>query len=360
MPEFVTIDIDRTEPLLDAIASAPRIGIDTEFMREKTFFAQLCLIQVALGERIHCIDPLAGEPPAGFWPALLEPTWVLHAGRQDLEVVYQAAGRLPGTVFDTQIAAALLGYPPQSGYAGLVADLFEVTLDKSHTRTDWSRRPLSTAAFHYAAEDVEHLLPAREVLCERLERRGRLEWARQDAKELLDPALYRSDVDNAVERLKGARHLRGRARRAAVGLARWRERAAEKFDKPRQWILRDALLLELAVADPTSRRDLAGIAGMPPATARRLGGELLDILKEARESTDDYEPPARPDEEQKALLKAMQQEVAGRAAELGISAEIIAPRKELSAALTGDRDVRVFRGWRRELVGDDLLHMLGD
>jgi hypothetical protein len=217
---------------------------------------------------------------------------------------------------------------------------------------------LPAAALDYAAEDVEHLLPACRVLSERLEARGRLAWATEDSARLLDPALYRSDADNAVERVKGARSLRGRARRAAVGLASWRERTAEQSDRPRQWILRDAVLLEIATADPASRAALAEIAGLPAATARRAGDELLGILHGARASRDDYEPPARPDEAEKALMKAMQQKVAKHAVELDIAAEVLAPRKDLSAALAGKRDVRVFSGWRRQVIGDELLQML--
>lgn len=358
MPEFTCLTIDDTDTLRDRLSAAARTGIDTEFMREKTYFPQLCLIQVAIETRLYCIDPLVSASPDAFWTSLLAPAWVLHSGRQDLEVVYQSAGRLPDSVFDTQVAAALLGYPPQTGYANLVAELFDVQLAKSQTRADWTHRPLSEAALAYAAEDVEHLLPARNVLSERLEDLGRLDWAIEDSADLLDTALYRVDIDGAVDRVKGARNMRGQARRAAAGLARWREQKAEASDRPRQWVLRDAVLLEMAAASPRTRQSLTNIAGMPAATARRAGDELLQILADARAASDDYTPPARPDEEQKALMKRLQKQVARCASDLGIAAEVLAPRKELSAALTGDRDTRVFRGWRRRVIGDDLLAML--
>ncbi|HZW59431.1 MAG TPA: HRDC domain-containing protein [Woeseiaceae bacterium] len=201
-------------------------------------------------------------------------------------------------------------------------------------------------------------MPAWQELGERLERRGRLGWAMEDSADLLEPALYRADIDNAVERVKGARNLRGRARRAAVGLARWREQQAETKDRPRQWILRDAVLLQIAGNDPTSRQQLANIPALPESTVRRAADELLDILREARVSTDDYEPPARPGEAEKALLKDMQHAVQRCADELGIAAEVLAPRKDLASALSGARNSRVFRGWRRQLVGEELLRML--
>lgn len=358
MPEFQLIPIDQATTVGERLSQQERIGIDTEFMRESTYFPQLCLIQVAIDEQLVCIDPLDSESPGGFWDALHAPAWVLHSGRQDLEVMSQVAGQLPNRVFDTQIAAALLGYAPQLGYANLVADLFDVQLAKSQTRADWSRRPLSPAALEYAAEDVEHLLPAADALTDRLRAAGRLDWALADCADLLDPALYRVDPQNAVDRIKGALSLSGHARRAAVALADWREQKALATNRPRQWILRDAVLLEIAASAPSSQSDIAAIRDLPASTARRHAGEFLAIIESARTSQDSYRPPGRPDEKQKAAMKAMQKKIASCAKELDIAAEVIAPRRELAAALHGDFTGRVFRGWRRELIGDDLQALL--
>ena len=152
MPEYTLVD--RPGALASALDALDCVAVDTEFMREKTFFSQLCLVQVAAGEHIYCVDPLTDEDLSGLWSSLLATGWVLHSGRQDIEVVYQTAGKMPVSVFDTQIAAGLLGYPPQMGYANLVKELFEVNIDKTHTRADWSRRPLPDAYLHYAAEVV--------------------------------------------------------------------------------------------------------------------------------------------------------------------------------------------------------------
>ena len=362
MPDYQLVDLTANDSSIHKVATESRIGVDTEFMRERTFFAELCLLQISTQSRIYCADPLGpaggGKPSPEFWNSILKPQWVLHSGRQDLEVIYQAADRLPDNVFDTQVAAALLGFQPQIGYAGLVRELFDVELAKSHTRADWSKRPLSPALLSYAAEDVKFLLPARDALMERLDKAGRLEWALQDSADLLDPGLYYPQPNDAIHRLKGARNLRGRARSAATGLAVWREREALERNRPRQWILRDPVLLDIAVKAPTTKSALAAIDGLPDKTIRRAGDSLLEIVGQASEDDGGYQPPSRPDEAQKAALKKMQQYVASVADGLGLAAELIAPRKELSAAMQGERNLRVFSGWRQDLVGGELLGLL--
>lgn len=344
--------------LRDALQHSDHVGVDTEFMRESTYFAQLCLVQVATRDHIICVDPLAEGDFSAAWQALLGCNWVLHSGRQDIEVVYQATGQMPASVFDTQVAMGLLGAAPQLGYAALVQELFNRELPKSHTRADWSKRPLSDAMLHYAAEDVEYLLGAYDLLGERLEALGRADWAREDSMLLLERSLYDVDADSAVQRLKGAGKLSGRARRAAVALATWREQQALKSNRPRRWILKDAVLLELAQKDARNERELAAINDMPASTARRSARDLLGLLEAARNGSDSYVPPALPDAEQKALLKDLQKLVAATAAELDVAAEVVAPRKELVAAIGGDRRCRVFSGWRRQLIGEQLLDKL--
>lgn len=358
MPQFTFIDLAEPQAAIDALGGASRIGVDTEFMREKTYYAQLCLVQFTSGDGNWCADPLSADDLSAFWDALLAPAWVVHSGRQDLEVVVQSAGRLPSELFDTQVAAALLGYPPQMGYANLVAELFDVELAKAHTRADWSRRPLSPSVLEYAAEDVVYLLPARDKLAERLEAQDRMQWAIEDSRALLDPDLYRIPTGNAVDRLKGARSLRGRARRAAVRLAEWREERAEASNKPRQWILRDAVIMDIATRNPANQQQLADIDNMPAGTARRAGDHLLKLLREAENGSDSYEPPERPDEEQKALLKTLQKRVSAIGRELDIAAEVLAPRRELAAAIAGERELRLFRGWRDALCGAEIRALL--
>jgi len=361
MPHYTYVEQpDRIAPLFDGVDA---VGVDTEFMRERTFFSQLCLVQVAAAGEIYCVDPLGGQDLDAFWAALMTPHWVAHSARQDIEVLYQTARRMPQSLFDTQIAAGLLGFQPQLGYAGLVQELFGVELPKSHTRANWAARPLPAEYLEYAAEDVEYLLPARDRLGEMLDARGRLDWALADSALLLDPALHDIDPTAAIQRLKGARNFRGARRAAAERLAAWREEQALSRNLPRQWIMKDNVLTDIAYRLPATRADLEGIDGVPPKLVQRAGGELLDAVAAARKDGPTTEPqPARrgpPDEQQKTLLKAMHDLVAECAGDLGVAAETIASKKELAAVVVdGNRDSRVFSGWRRELVGERLYAML--
>lgn len=332
-------------------------------MRERTYFAELCLIQISTPSGIVCADPVgerrrSNGPQDSFWDSLMRPEWIVHSARQDIEVIYQLAGKMPASMFDTQIAAAFLGMQPQIGYAGLVKALFGVELDKSHTRADWSKRPLADELLHYAAEDVQFLIPACDELTTRLEDTGRLQWALEDSQDLLEPALYDIDPATAVLRLKAARNLRGRVRAAAEALATWREEEALRTNRPRQWILRDNTLVALAIEKPASKSELSQIDGLAEKTIRRAGRDLLRILADATHDAAGYKPPPRPDEKQKAALKEMQRRVAAVADSVGVAAEVLAPKKELSAAMLGDRSGRIFRGWRKALFGDELLGVL--
>lgn len=357
MPQYQLID--EPDALVPALNSEGLLGVDTEFMRERTYFAQLCLIQVAGPGNIWCVDPLSGQPQDGFWNELLAHEWVVHSARQDIEVIYQTAHAMPSSIFDTQIAAGLLGYPAQIGYAGLLKELFDVEIHKMHTRADWSRRPLRDEFLEYAAEDVEYLLPACELLTVELEKKGRLEWAREDALWLLDPALYDISGDQAIDRVKGARNLRGRKRAAASRLAAWREAEAIKRNRPRQWIMRDNVLLEIAHKLPRSETELAGLQGIPPKLVNRVGKQLLQVVQASAQDEKDYEPPRPPNEGQKALLREMQARVAACAEDLDIAAETVASKRELSSVImSGNRNSRVFGGWRADLIGDDLVSLL--
>ena len=357
MPAFTYVD--QPDRILAAFDSDRVLGADTEFMRERTFYSQLCLVQLATRDGIYCVDALSDAGMDEFWSVLRERSWVLHSARQDIEVIYHTARMMPASIFDTQIAAGLLGITPQIGYAGLVSELFDVELPKSHTRANWAARPISAEHLEYAAEDVEYLLPAYDELTERLDSIGRLDWARSDSAWLLNPALYDVDPKRAIERVRGARNLKGRQRAAAARLAAWREREAADRDRPRQWILRDSVLVEIAGRLPESRRQLSRIPALPPRVVQRSGQKILAAIASSAADDRDYLPPRPPDEEQKSLLKKMQRLVAACAGELGIAAETIASKKELSAVIIGGvRDSRLFDGWRRELVGEELSQLL--
>ena len=351
--------VDHPDSIAEELGTHVHVGVDTEFMREKTFFAELCLVQVATGEKIFCVDPLTSNDSKSFWETLMRDTWVVHSARQDIEVVVQSSERMPERLFDTQIAAGLLGYAPQMGYASLVKELFDVEIDKTHTRANWLARPLPDKVLQYAADDVAWLLPAHELLSERLEQKGRLSWVEEDSAQLLNPQLYEIDPSLAVERMKGARNLRGRRRAAAARLAAWRESEALRANRPRQWIAKDSALLEVATRLPESIEGLNRIDELPAGLIRRAGPTILAEIAASADDARDYRPPAMPNESQKKQLKEMQKFVQKRAEDLGIAAETVASKRDLSAIIIdGGRNSKVLSGWRSEILGDRLLDLV--
>ena len=267
---------------------------------------------------------------------------------------------MPAAIFDTQIAAGLLGYTPQMGYAGLIKELFDVELAKSHTHANWTVRPLPEEYLQYAAEDVEYLLPAHEELSTRLDKLGRVQWAESDSRLLLEAELYDIDPNKAISRLKGARNLQ---RTEALGSnATWRPGVNWRHssrDRPRQWILRDNVLVDIAFRLPGNEKELAQINSIPAKLVQRVGSDIVAAVARSSDDSSDYRPPGPPDEEQKLLLKKMQSIVAECANDLGIAAETIASKKELSSVIIGgNRESRVFNGWRKDLIGDQLASLL--
>ncbi|HKQ14668.1 MAG TPA: HRDC domain-containing protein, partial [Steroidobacteraceae bacterium] len=253
---------------LARLAPGGFVALDTEFMRESTYFPKLCLIQAATSDGCAVLDPLAVQDLEPLWQFLRsrERTKVLHAARQDLEVLTTATpGQpVPGPIFDTQIAAALLGYPAQIGYGSLVAERLGHTLAKGHTRTDWTRRPLTPEQLQYAEDDVRYLVPLYLDLRTALEGAGRLEWLYEETRELEQLDLHRTDPESAWRRLKGLDRLHPQQRATAKLLAQWREAAAIKHDKPRGWILTDDALREIAERLPATLRGLEEVRNVPP------------------------------------------------------------------------------------------------
>jgi ribonuclease D len=347
------------------LQGASRLAIDTEFMRERTYYPQLCLVQVATESDCYLVDPLAGLDLAPLHALLADRSKlkILHAARQDLEVLLLTGGAVPAPDFDTQVAAALLGLPPQCGYADLVARRLGHSIDKGQTRTDWSRRPLTPAQLAYAADDVHHLLQLHAELAAELDARGRGEWLREDCAALEDPALYRTEPADAWRRLKGLGHLGPQEQAAARALARWREERAIASDKPRAWILADEALYALAAQAPASLADLERVAALPPAVIRNRGEELLGLIATARGASDSagtVPAPQRPTPEQTRRIGRLQHEVRAVATDLGVSPEVLAARREVEALVLGAPGSSVLlRGWRRAVVGERLLALLG-
>jgi ribonuclease D len=359
-PALIATD-DGLREFCASARGAAFLALDTEFVRVRTYYPELCLIQVATPERLACIDTLAGASLEPLLDLLHDPVAqkVMHAARQDLELFYLLDQRLPGPLFDTQIAAALLGYDEQIGYGKLVESLLGIRLDKAHTRTDWSERPLSREQLAYAAEDVSHLVTLRDWMSARLDANGRLGWALEDSAALLDPDLYRIVPEDMWERIKGWASLREPAQLVALGrLAAWREREAMSRNRPRQWILRDAVLLQMARTLPASRTRLAQIPDLPRAVVDRYGQVLLELIAESRDAREEH-MRAQPEPMDPARVDALAAVVRERAARHGLSPSVLAPRRELTGLLRGERDLAVLRGWRAELIGRELLALTG-
>ena len=222
------------------LSGADWFALDTEFLREKTYYPKLCLLQVATPDSVACIDPLALDTLDPILDLVFDPgiTKVMHSARQDMEIFYHLRGAAPGPVFDTQVAALLLGYPDQIGYGNLVSEVLNVRLEKLHTRADWSIRPLTQDQVSYAADDVIYLVDVYLNLRNRLVERGRLEWLDEDFARLSSDALYSNPPEDAWLRVKGGNRLKGAALAVLQALAGWRETLAQQRDRPRGWILR--------------------------------------------------------------------------------------------------------------------------
>ncbi len=354
-PLLIALQAD-LDALVARLEPATLIALDTEFVRESTYYARLCLLQIGTDDLLACVDPLNGLDLGALWERLLAPgtTLLMHSARQDLELVLAHAGRLPAALLDTQVAAGLLGHPPQVGYAGLVERLIGVALAKGHTRTDWSRRPLDAAQLEYAIDDVRYLPEAWRRLEAGLVETGRLAWAHEESAALLDPTLYENPPELAWQRVKGLRRLQGDAREAARALAAWRERTAEQFDRPRQWVLSDAQLLAIAGARPRDTAALANVAGLPPGLVRRRGRELVEAANSSVAGDPIVDPPP-PDDRDRALLKRLGECLKKRAEALGVDPQVLATRADLVALVRGDGHCRLLTGWRREAAGAALL-----
>jgi ribonuclease D len=356
--------IDTADALTAFAASAARattLALDTEFMREKTYRAELCLVQIADGANAVCIDPLA-LPDLSVLAPLLGASGVvkiMHAARQDLEVMLPAVG-LVRPVFDTQIAAALAGHPSQVGYAELARRLLGVELAKAHTRADWSRRPLSAEEQEYALDDVRHLAPLRESLLETLATKGRLAWLEEELLALANPDALRVAPEDAWKKVKGLPALDAGRQQLAQAIAAWRERRADERNRPRGWILDDVSLREIVLRLPRSPEALQALPEMQESVVRKCGEDLLALVRDA--GIADPPPPLprreRPDPEQLAQVKRLAEVAADVAKGLEINSEVLATRRELEKLASGRRDVSLLRGWRKDIVGERLLAAL--
>jgi ribonuclease D len=361
-PRLITTT-DALDQLCRRLAAEEFITVDTEFMRERTYWPELCVIQLGGEHEVAVIDAQAQGidlAPLGALftdPAVLK---VFHAARQDIEIFVLRFGAVPTPLFDTQIAAMVAGFGDQVGYDALVAGLTGHSIDKAHRFSDWSVRPLSPEQISYAAADVTHLRDVYRQLRARLEHEGRLEWVAEEMAELSDPALYRADPESAWERLRPRSTNRRFLGRLRV-LAAWREQEAQRVNIPRQRLLRDEALLEIAATAPADVNALARIRGMTRGFAEgRTGASLLQAVAAARAIPDDALPPAphsrdsaRPSPALVSLLKVL---LGAKCEQHNVAPRLVANSEDIERLAVEDSpDIPALHGWRREVFGNDAV-----
>ena len=349
----------------DSVGTSPFVAVDTEFMRESTYWPKLCLVQAATPEVAAVIDPLASEIDLAPFLELMRDTSiqkVFHAARQDVEIFFNL-GAPPEPLFDTQVAAMAAGFPEQVAYDVLVRRMLDVEIDKSSRFTDWARRPLSNAQLTYALADVTHLARLFPMLRVRLEEAGRLAWVVEEMSALLDPQLYDTDPENAWKRLKPRRHT---PKYMAVlrELAAWRERTAQTRDQPRGRILKDDAIDELATQHPTDSEALERLRSLPKGfSGSRFGAEVIEAVRKGLVQAEGIQPeprrahkhPAMPTGAVVELLKVL---LKARSEEAHVASKLIATVSDLEKIAADDEaDTPALQGWRREAFGADALRL---
>lgn len=359
--------ITTTSELISAVERLKQhevIAIDTEFMREKTYFAKLCLIQIGSADEVILIDPLADidlSPLAEIFcdPAIMK---VFHAGTQDIEILYLLLNKPVTPMFDTQVAAALLGYPEQVGYGALVAGILDVKLDKADSFTDWARRPLTAAQIEYARNDVIYLLQAYPLMVSELEKSGRLSWLDDEFARKADPKYFMMDSREQWRRLKKVSALNRRQLAVAREVADWREREAMRLDIPKRWVIGDESVIEIARRQPSTKAELEKIRGVGNH-ALRTGSGVLDAVVVGKEVPEDALPSLakkrRPSVDIDASVDLMLCLVKQRAKDNNIAVSQLAPRSLLEEyATTRNGTCELVTGWRKAMVGDELEALL--
>jgi ribonuclease D len=344
------------------MAGHPFVTIDTEFLRETTYYPLLCVAQMASADEAVVIDALAdGIDLTPFFELMVDErvVKVFHAARQDIEIVWHMAKKIPHPIFDTQVAAMVLGYGDSISYDQLVQRVTGDTLDKSHRFTDWTRRPLSDAQIAYALSDVTHLRAVYEKLAADLERRGRASWVEAEMSVLTSPETYRMDPERAWERLK-SRVRKPKELAVLIEIAAWREREAQTRDVPRSRVLKDEVVADIAVQAPTTIERLGALRSLPKGFERsRWGAEIVETVKRglARDpktlpQLDRFRPAANGGATVE-LLKVLLRMTAEKNA---VAAKVIATVDDLERiAADDDADVPALKGWRRELFGEKAL-----
>ena len=341
------------------------LAIDTEFLREKTYYAKLCLIQIATDNEVAIIDPFKVGKLDILSDLFLNPNIVkvFHACEQDVEILYHAVGVVPTPLFDTQVAAALLGHPRQVGYGVLVRSMCGVTLKKADSFTDWSARPLTESQIEYAADDVVYLHKMYKPMVEKLEKSGRLSWLKHDFEELSNPQRFMVDPRKRFRHLKRGNQLSRKQLSGARELAAWREERAISRNVPRKWVLTDEQIVEVCKRESRTIDDLFMVRGIRDHLSTKDAREVVARLVAGFDLPEDEWPEAtRCDRNEKNVdieVELMNALLKLRAAEAGVAPQAIASSSDLALLARGHvDDVDLLKGWKYELIGRELQSLL--
>ena len=359
------IDNDKKlQELCKSIKDTSLLILDTEFIREKTYRAKLCLIQIATDDIVACIDPIALSDITPLMDIINDKNKlkIFHAARQDYEIFYDLNKQLPQPLFDSQLAASLLGYGEQIGYASLVNKILGVQLDKAHTRTDWSKRPLSDAQIRYASDDVFYLRQLYPILKNQLIEQGRENWLDEEFSALYKSELFITRPEDAWNKVKGTNRLRPRQLAAAKNIAEWREKMAIKKDLPRRWILADDILIAAAQLLPKNISQLSTIANIKKSTLENSGEIILNCVKDALALNETDLPsttkPKRLTADQEIIADLLMTQLRLVASEQNISPANIANRKMIEKIIYGETNIPLLKGWRYQIAGKKIQDLL--
>jgi ribonuclease D len=364
LPEHSWVDTDDgLSVLCQSLAGASYLILDTEFLRERTYRPELCLIQVKYQDVLACIDAIAVKDLSPFYALMHDRNIekVFHAASQDLEIFYLESKKVPGPLFDTQVAAPLLGHPEQIGYANLVQERLHIELSKSQTRADWTRRPLSESQVAYALDDVIHLETLYLAMKAELEEAGRLSWLQDDFTAAEDPEKYIQPAKLRWRKVRNIQRYKGPTLSIIQTLATWRELKAREINQPRNWLMKDDVLCTLAQQKPDSVKELSHIRGLDRKTKDRFGDELLEQIAYAKDQPPEPLPAfvktTKLTPQRAATVQLLNAWVHQRAGALSIAATTLAPQKTLEKMVCGEGR-EALEGWQDRLIGDDLQALL--
>ncbi|MCZ6566063.1 MAG: ribonuclease D [Gammaproteobacteria bacterium] len=360
--ELITT-VEHLQAFCTDLAKQNWLVLDTEFIRETTYYPNLCLIQIANDERAACIDTLAIDDLSALQKLIYSDSVikVFHAASQDLEIFFNLYESIPTPIFDTQIAASALGYGEQVSYAYLVSEICDVSLDKSLSRTAWDRRPLSKKELQYAVDDVIYLAKIYHHLRKKLGQQKRSHWVQDEFQHLCALERYKVKPSELWKSVKGVGKLESHQLIVLKQLAEWRDQQAIEENKPRQWILRDKSLRALAIEQPTNTSALSDIEELSHQQLTTYAKSIFACIQKAQHTPEQEWPDASQtmplSREQRKIMKQASQLVREKAEELNIAPTLLAKRSIVEKLLRGQRELHILHDWRQDLIGNDLVKL---